>query len=96
MITATSGSDVRLRGVASPSEGDPLDLSGYDLDILTPAGSALSGRVSVEWIDQSENEFEVFIEGTSPIPVGLHGFRVQFDGSGLDSISTPEIRLQVI
>ena len=96
MITATSGSDIRLSGRFVPPEGSSIDLTGYNLTALVDSASALSGRVSVSWTDQSAGEFQVFIEGSSPIRVGLYGFRVQADGSGLDGFATPEIRVKII
>jgi hypothetical protein len=83
-IVATAGSDVRLMGRFMPPPEESLDLSGFNLAVLLGPSSALAGRVSVAWTDLAERRFEVFIEGTDPLPTGTYAFRVQLVGDGLD------------
>jgi hypothetical protein len=100
-ITATRGSDVRLtftyRNAPVPpaTVGTPVDLTGRVFTVFD-ASASLAGRVAVTSAEPETGVIDVFIEGTDPLPIGPHAFRVQIEAPGGDSVGLPSITLQVV
>lgn len=91
-LAVTMGSDVRLSFAVS-SNSTPIDLTGRTVEVLQ-ASADIADRLSVNITSAAAGEFEVLIEGTDPIRLGRHEFRLQIGGAG-DSIGLPTIALQV-
>jgi hypothetical protein len=101
MIEATRGSDIRLTftyrnpPVPPATVGTPADMTGRTFTVFDVA-PLLTGRVAVTSPEPATGVIEVFIEGTDPLPIGPHSFRVQISAPGGDSVGLPSITLQVV
>lgn len=101
ILTATRGSDMRFsfvwlnKPVPPATIGEPADLTGRQAVVLDQ-DAGLAGRVTASITNPAGGVFEVFIEGTNPIPIGLHQFRLQFLVAGGDSVGLLPIIVKVI
>lgn len=93
----TKGTDIRLN-LTARDEGGAINLTGRTATVFD-SSRHLSGRVSAEITDAENGKFTVFIEGTDPIPVGKHQFRVQLnqpDGDEIDSTALPVFLMEIV
>lgn len=72
----------------------PIDITGRVLTFFD-ISPTLSGRVSGSITDAVNGEISVHIEGTIPLSIGLHSFRVQLT-AGTASIAVKPIQLRVV
>ena len=91
MIETTRGSDLTFNMVWS--NGSPIDLTNYDVEFLD-VDPALQDRITYTFLDPTQGEIEVQIEGTDPVTVGKRSFRVQITSPSGDSIATPLITVR--
>lgn len=94
-VRATSGSDVSLRFKWKGSDGSPIVLSGYSVEVLT-ASEELVGRASAFVEDASSGYTICSIEGSDPIGVGRYSFRVQVTSAAGASLSSESVWLEVV
>jgi hypothetical protein len=94
-IIATRGSDIRLACTWRDGEGNPINMTDVELVILD-APAALEELISVEITQAEAGKFEVFIEGTDPIGLGVYRFRVQRNEISGDSKATPLFEVKII
>lgn len=90
----TRGSDIALSLTLSSGE-TPFDLSGYSAQVFDVA-EVLNGRVTAQIQDGPGGVLSVDIEGTDPIEIGRHMFRVQLVSAVDDSVGLPAFFLVVI
>lgn len=93
----TRGSDVRLIVTISDG-GSPLNLAGRSV-VPFEVSEPLINRVSAEITDAVAGQVTILIEGTDPIPLGRHSFRLQVNApitGGADSLGLPRFILEVI
>ena len=88
------GSDFRLALTLVDQLGAAIDLTGREIAIID-ASRTIRSRIAAEISDAGAGQAEVFIEGTSPLPVGTYTFRVQLLLDGGDSQSWPMIGVRV-
>jgi hypothetical protein len=87
-IKTLRGADVRVSATFD------IDLTGRTATVFE-VSPVLSGLVTSEISDAENGVVSIFIEGSNPIPIGRHGFRVLTDGDNLDSIPLPQFLLEV-
>ena len=73
---------------------DPIDITGRVLTVFD-VSRTLTGRVTAEITDAAAGEMSVHVEGTLPLPLGLHSFRIQLT-AGTASIAVKPIQLRVV
>jgi len=93
-IELVRGADKDLVLLLKDSVGDPIDISGRTL-LIFDVSRALLGKVSGAITDGPAGELSIHVEGTTPIPLGLHSFRVQLT-AGTASIAIKPIQLRVV
>lgn len=94
------GSDIRIPVTLRhpPVGGDPpepVNLTGRDL-VVFDVSPGLQGRVTVAMVDAAAGHIEFFIQGTDPIAIGQHDYRLQIVGNGMDSKAHPRYIVPVI
>jgi hypothetical protein len=93
-IKTTRGSDIRLAITWRTEDGEPLNLTGADIDIID-ASPGISEVIEATITDATAGQIEIFIEGSEPIELGRYNFRIQVNYYAGDSIATPIIGVQV-
>jgi len=94
-VELVRGSDKDLVLAVKDSNNDPIDLTGRVLTFFD-ISRALTGKVSGSVSDATNGLISIHIEGTTPIPLGLHSFRVQLTDGGGSSIAIKPISLRVV
>lgn len=92
-LCATRGSDVSLTITISDADG-PVDLTSQSVSVFDVVPS-LEGRVTAAITDAAAGRITVDIEGTDPIDIGRHVFRLRLSGAG-DSVGLPPFVLGVV
>ena len=94
-VELVRGSDKDLVLAVKDSNNDPIDLSGRVLNLFDISRS-LTGKVSGSISDPTNGLVSIHIEGTAPLPLGLHSFRMQLTDGGGSSLAIKPISLRVV
>lgn len=95
-LETTSGSDVTVVVTLTDNSG-AINLSGRTLSIFN-VSRKLENRVTAQITNAASGIITVKIEGSDPLPVGQHSFRLQVNlqqGGTRESIGLPEFQLSV-
>lgn len=93
IVNLNRGSDGKIRFEWADADSVAIPIANPTIFDATPA---IQGNLSINDIDLSLGIFQVFIEGTSLIKVGQYRFRVQATKLDGDSISSPEVIINVL
>ena len=93
-VEAIRGADKDFVIRLKDANEEPIDITGRTL-LFFDISPSLSGRVSGSVTDGLNGEISVHVEGTVPLPLGLHSFRLQLS-AGSASIAIKPIQLKVV
>jgi hypothetical protein len=88
------GSDYSFTMIWNDPDGDPLDFTGYSLSFFDESNN-IEDRLSGEITDPAAGTIVVSIEGSPPLPLGLHSFRVLLT-EGSSTKSSKRLYIKVV
>ena len=94
MLKVTSGADAQFDATIRNADETPVNLTGFAPGIID-ASQLIAGRLTATITNAAAGQFRITLEGTDPLPAGNYRFRVQMTGSGMQSIATPRLTIEV-
>jgi hypothetical protein len=91
-VPVTSGSDVRFVFTFTDVNDSPVPVSAPEVIL---ASAELTRRITATLTNGAGGVVSLFIDGTRPIPVGNHTFRLRVLTAGGDHIASRGILLDV-